>query len=101
MPIFRVPLTNIMARVGQKIKLECEITGTPTPTIHWTHNGKVFGGRDMKVNLLRPFVHFYKLFYFFSALLQCVEKSYFSKHFPCRRLRLEVKSDKNIRKNCT
>lgn len=50
MPIFRVPLTNIMARVGQKIKLECEITGTPRPQIHWTHNSKPFSGRDVKVN---------------------------------------------------
>lgn len=49
MPIFRVPLTNIMARVGQKIKLECEITGTPRPQIHWTHNSKPFSGRDFKV----------------------------------------------------
>lgn len=39
-----------MARVGQKIKLECEITGTPRPQIHWTHNGKAFTGRDFKVS---------------------------------------------------
>lgn len=49
MPVFSIPLTNIMARVGQKIKLECEITGTPRPQIHWTHNGKPLGGRDLKV----------------------------------------------------
>lgn len=49
MPVFRVPLSNIMARVGQKIKLECEITGTPRPDIFWNHNGKPFSGRDVKV----------------------------------------------------
>lgn len=49
MPVFRVPLSNIMARVGQKIKLECEITGTPRPDIFWSHNGKPFSGRDVKV----------------------------------------------------
>lgn len=49
MPVFRIPLTNIMARVGQKIKLECELTGTPRPQIHWTHNGRPLGPRDLKV----------------------------------------------------
>lgn len=39
-PVFTVPLSNIMARAGQKIKLECEVHGTPEPQITWLHNGK-------------------------------------------------------------
>jgi hypothetical protein len=40
-PSFITPLSNVMARAGQKIKLECEITGLPTPAISWNHNGKL------------------------------------------------------------
>lgn len=50
-PSFITPLTNIMARVGQKIKLECEVVGVPKPELTWTHNGKSFSGRDVKVSL--------------------------------------------------
>lgn len=38
-----------MARVGQKIKLECEVIGIPAPDLYWTQNGKPFNGRDVKV----------------------------------------------------
>ncbi|XP_033210464.1 titin isoform X2 [Belonocnema kinseyi] len=31
--------SNIMARTGEKVKLECEATGNPTPTLIWTHDG--------------------------------------------------------------
>ncbi|KAL3275186.1 hypothetical protein HHI36_019955 [Cryptolaemus montrouzieri] len=33
------PLSNVMARAGQKIKLECEVTGLPTPELVWYQNG--------------------------------------------------------------
>lgn len=46
-----------MARVGQKIKLECEITGTPRPQIHFTHNG-----RELKVINSRTSFVFTKCF---------------------------------------
>uniref|UniRef100_A0A1B0CIV6 Ig-like domain-containing protein n=2 Tax=Lutzomyia longipalpis TaxID=7200 RepID=A0A1B0CIV6_LUTLO len=48
-PAFKVSLSNVMARVGQKIKLECEVTGIPRPELFWTHNGKPFTGRDSKL----------------------------------------------------
>ncbi|KAG8223452.1 hypothetical protein J437_LFUL001944, partial [Ladona fulva] len=40
-PMFVVPLSNVMARAGLKLKLECEVTGLPTPKLTWTHNGKL------------------------------------------------------------
>lgn len=42
-----------MARVGQKIKLECEVTGIPRPELNWSHNGKLFNTRDSKVSILQ------------------------------------------------
>ncbi|KAM7355886.1 zormin isoform 2-T2 [Cochliomyia hominivorax] len=48
MPHFKIPLTNAMARVGQKIKLEALIGGIPRPDIYWLHNGKPFYPRDIK-----------------------------------------------------
>ncbi|XP_075228866.1 zormin isoform X2 [Lycorma delicatula] len=49
-PKFVVPLSNVMARAGQKIKLECEISGEPTPQITWLFNGKqVKDTRDLKI----------------------------------------------------
>lgn len=39
-PAFSAPLSNVMARAGQKIKLECEVTGLPAPALTWSHNGK-------------------------------------------------------------
>lgn len=40
-----------MARVGQKIKLDCTVTGIPTPEVYWTQNGKPFADRDSKVSV--------------------------------------------------
>nr|XP_027227569.1 titin-like isoform X2 [Penaeus vannamei] len=39
-PKFTMLLSNVMARAGQKFKLECQVTGNPTPTITWFHNNK-------------------------------------------------------------
>lgn len=39
-PVFVTKLSNVMARAGQKFKLECKVTGKPFPTLLWTHNGK-------------------------------------------------------------
>ncbi|XP_068215232.1 uncharacterized protein [Palaemon carinicauda] len=39
-PKFTMTLSNVMARAGQKFKLECHVTGTPTPTVAWFHNSK-------------------------------------------------------------
>ncbi|CAG2066231.1 unnamed protein product, partial [Timema podura] len=48
-PSFVTPLSNVMARAGQKIKLECEVTGLPTPELSWIQNGKpVKETRDLK-----------------------------------------------------
>ncbi|XP_036215592.2 uncharacterized protein zormin isoform X13 [Bactrocera oleae] len=47
-PHFKIPLSNAMARVGQKIKLEALIGGIPRPDIFWMHNGKPYVPRDSK-----------------------------------------------------
>ncbi|XP_046754019.1 uncharacterized protein LOC124416756 isoform X6 [Diprion similis] len=39
-PSFVTPLSNVMARTGQKVKLECEVKGIPPPNLSWTHDGK-------------------------------------------------------------
>lgn len=33
-----VPLSNVMARAGQKLRLECEIDGWPAPRVDWYRN---------------------------------------------------------------
>ncbi|KYB28240.1 SEC14 domain and spectrin repeat-containing protein 1-like Protein [Tribolium castaneum] len=49
-PKFILPLSNVMARAGQKIKLECEVSGLPPPILTWTHNGKaVKEARELKL----------------------------------------------------
>lgn len=54
-----------MARTGQKLKLECQFTGLPTPTISWTHNGKLIKeNRDLKVFYL----------YYFTYILIIIQK---------------------------
>ncbi|KAK7077497.1 hypothetical protein SK128_026425 [Halocaridina rubra] len=40
-PKFDMTLSNVMARAGQKFKLECHVLGTPTPTVAWFHNNKL------------------------------------------------------------
>lgn len=32
--------SNLSVSTGEKITLECEVTGLPPPTLTWTHNGK-------------------------------------------------------------
>lgn len=50
-PTFTTPLSNVMARAGQKIKLECCIAGSPASLV-WTHDGKPLKEtRDLKVCL--------------------------------------------------
>ncbi|XP_043525686.1 uncharacterized protein LOC122536948 isoform X6 [Frieseomelitta varia] len=39
-PYFVTPLSNAMARAGQRVKLECEAKGNPMPTLTWYHDGK-------------------------------------------------------------
>ncbi|XP_043070164.1 uncharacterized protein [Drosophila bipectinata] len=46
LPSFKVPLSNAMARIGQKVKLEAIVTGIPRPEIYWLHNGKPFQPRN-------------------------------------------------------
>ncbi|XP_030372939.1 uncharacterized protein LOC115622947 isoform X1 [Scaptodrosophila lebanonensis] len=48
LPSFKVPLSNAMARVGQKIKLEAIVSGLPCPDIYWLHNGKPYQPREGK-----------------------------------------------------
>ncbi|XP_017775027.1 PREDICTED: titin [Nicrophorus vespilloides] len=50
-PTFVTPLCNAMARAGEKIKLECEISGLPPPIVLWSHNGKPLKEtRDLKLH---------------------------------------------------
>lgn len=39
-PYFLVPLSNAMARTGQRVKLECEVDGNPMPELSWTYDDK-------------------------------------------------------------
>ncbi|KAG7188139.1 hypothetical protein KM043_013360 [Ampulex compressa] len=39
-PCFITPLSNAMARAGQRVKLECEATGNPMPVLTWYHDGR-------------------------------------------------------------
>ncbi|PRD26991.1 UNVERIFIED_CONTAM: Telokin [Trichonephila clavipes] len=49
-PRFISPLSNVMARAGQKLRLECSVTGQPQPEISWLHNSKTLKEiRDTKV----------------------------------------------------
>lgn len=51
-PTFVVPLSNVMARAGQKLKLECEVETNKSPTLIWFHNGKTMKEiKDFKVKL--------------------------------------------------
>lgn len=29
-----------MVRIGEKVKLECEVDGAPNPELSWTHDGR-------------------------------------------------------------
>ena len=50
LPSFVVGLSNVMARTGQKVRLECSIVGLPFPTVAWLHNSKLIKEtRDIKV----------------------------------------------------
>lgn len=49
-PIFTEPLTNVMARVGQKLRLECSVTGTPTPTLMWKQNNRPVFNPEVQVS---------------------------------------------------
>ncbi|CAI6344104.1 unnamed protein product [Macrosiphum euphorbiae] len=50
-PTFVVPLSNVMARAGQKLKLECEVETNKPPILIWFHNGKVMKEiKDFKVS---------------------------------------------------
>ncbi|CAL1681894.1 unnamed protein product [Lasius platythorax] len=39
-PYFLTPLSNVMVRIGQRVKLECEAKGEPIPELSWTYDGK-------------------------------------------------------------
>ncbi|GFT67998.1 hypothetical protein NPIL_385641 [Nephila pilipes] len=50
-PRFISPLSNVMARAGQKLRLECSVTGQPQPEISWLHNAKTLKEtRDTKLS---------------------------------------------------
>lgn len=50
-PYFVAPLSNAMGRAGQRVKLECEAKGNPTPTLTWYHDGRpVEETMNLKVN---------------------------------------------------
>merc|ERR1711997_819668 len=40
-PMIVKQLTPTVCRLGDSVKLETVITGTPTPKVEWTHNGNV------------------------------------------------------------
>jgi len=49
-PIVVKPLTATVCKVGESVKLEAVITGTPKPGLEWSHNGKALAfGDNVKV----------------------------------------------------
>lgn len=48
-PAFVQPLTNVMARVGQKLKLECLVSGTPLPKLTWKQNNRPIFNPEIQV----------------------------------------------------
>lgn len=60
-PKFISELTNVMARAGQKVRLDCEVTGAER--LDWTHDGRVvFETPEIKVRFF--------FIFFFTAYLQ-------------------------------
>jgi Immunoglobulin I-set domain len=45
-PIVVKPLTATVCKVGESVKLETVITGTPKPGLEWSHNGKAVAFSD-------------------------------------------------------
>jgi titin len=39
-PVFITPLSNVMARTGEKLRLECEVESVPESVFTWTKDGK-------------------------------------------------------------
>lgn len=52
-PEFISPLSNVMVRVGQAMKLECEVIGNPKPELTWKLNGKPLTAINAKVSVRR------------------------------------------------
>lgn len=48
-PFFTQPLTNVMARVGQKLIVECRVSGQPIPQLTWRQNNKPITHPEAKV----------------------------------------------------
>lgn len=48
-PVFIQPLSNVMARVGQKLKLECVVTGRPELKLTWKQNNRPILNPDIQV----------------------------------------------------
>ena len=49
-PIIVKPLAPTFCKVGEAVKLEAVITGTPKPKVEWSHNGKSISiGENLKV----------------------------------------------------
>ena len=46
LPQFLVPLTNIMLKEGDLLKLECIVNGEPQPFIKWSFNGEFLKDSD-------------------------------------------------------
>ncbi len=45
-PIIVKQLTPTVCKVGEAVKLEAVITGTPTPNVEWSHNGSALKASD-------------------------------------------------------
>ena len=39
-PEFSVPLENVFVKEGEDVKLECKVTGSPTPKVIWLKDGR-------------------------------------------------------------
>ena len=49
-PVIVKPLTPTVCKVGDSVRMEAVITGTPTPKVKWQHNGKqITAGDKVKI----------------------------------------------------
>lgn len=70
-PEFKVPLANVLACVGDTIKLECVVYGVPKPDLCWKLNSKPFMPTNANVS---GFLH--TSFEMFSILKFLLTKNY-------------------------
>jgi hypothetical protein len=58
-PAIKSSLSNVLTKAGQKVILECSISGKPQPEIYVMHNGKVLSDHDINVSVSHLFIYLF------------------------------------------